>query len=77
MSDRAKMLEVFLNNKDLKEMSSLTESELDGVSFSSTSSDPLVEALKKLIFSYCQEDAQVTVLRNVNMAIEQSVKRAE
>jgi hypothetical protein len=77
MKDRAEMLKVFLNNKDLKEMASLTKSELGSVGFSSVSPDPLVEALKKLIFSYCQEDAPVTVLRNVNMAIEQSVKRAE
>ena len=73
MPDRNKMLRSYLNGKLLKELSDLTEAQIQEVSFSSQSPDPLIEALKKLIFSYCQPDAPVTVIRNVNREIEQAV----
>ena len=73
MPDRTEMLGAYLNCKLLKELSDLTEAQIQEVSFSSQSPDPLIEALKKLIFSYCQSDAQVTVIRNVNGEIEQAV----
>lgn len=72
MPDRNDMLRAYLNSKLLKELSDLTEAQIQEVSFSSQSPDPLIEALKKLIFSYCQSDAQVTVIRNVNREIEQA-----
>ena len=73
MPDRNEMLRAYLNSKLLKELSDLTEGQIQEVSFSSQSPDPLIEALKRLIFSYCQSDAKVTVIRNVNREIEQAV----
>lgn len=73
MPDRNEMLRAYLNSKLLKELSDLTAAQIQEVSFSSQSPDPLIEALKRLIFSYCQSDAKVTVIRNVNREIEQAV----
>jgi hypothetical protein len=75
MADRKVMLSKYLENDLLKSLSSLSESELKAVNFSQKTNDPLIEALKKLIFSYCQEDAQVTILRNVNVEIQNNVLR--
>ena len=73
MPDRNEMLRAYLNSKLLKELSDLTEGQIQEVSISSQSPDPLIEALKRLIFSYCQSDARVTVIRSVNREIEQAV----
>ena len=73
MPDRNEMLRAYLNSKLLKELSDLTEGQIQEVSISSQSPDPLIEALKRLIFSYCQSDAPVTVIRNANREIEQAV----
>ena len=72
MADRNVMLSKYLENDLLKSLSSLSESELKAVNFSIKTSDPLIEALKRLIFSYCQEDAKITILRNVNIEIEKN-----
>ena len=72
MADRNVMLSKYLENDLLKSLSSLSESELQAVNFSIKTSDPLIEALKRLIFSYCQEDAKITILRNVNIEIEKN-----
>lgn len=77
MLDRKEMLGAYLNSKLLKELSDLTEAQIQEVGFSSQSPDPLIEAVKKLIFSYCQDDAQVTVIRNVNREIEQTVNSSK
>ncbi|MCY4305715.1 MAG: hypothetical protein OXC62_13205 [Aestuariivita sp.] len=73
MMDRNEMLKAYLNCRLLKQLSDLTEAQIQEVSFSSQSPDPLIEALKRLIFSYCQSDADITVRRNVNREIEQAV----
>ena len=73
MPDRNEMLRAYLNSKLLKELSDLTEGQIQEVSFSSPSPDPLIESLKRLIFSSCQSDARVTVIRDVNREIEQAV----
>ena len=77
MPDRNEILGAYLNSKLLKELSDLTEAQIQEVSFSSQSPNPLIEAVKKLIFSYCQSDAQVTVIRNVNREIEQAVNSSK
>jgi len=73
--DRKIMLEKYLSNDLFKELTNLSEQQIKDIVFSSRTSDPLVEALKKLIFSYCQSDAQVTIIKNVNREIEQAVGR--
>jgi len=71
MADRNEMLEKYIENDLLKSLSDLSEVELKkATSFSTDSGDPLVEALKKMIFSYCHSDANITTLKNVNVVIE-------
>jgi len=72
MPDRNQMLKAYLNNSLLHEFTELSEDKISKVSFSSNSEEPLIEALKKLIFSYCQSNAQVTVIRDVNREIEKN-----
>lgn len=75
MIDRKEMLEKFMQNDLLLSLSELKSNKLADVSFLKDSGDPLIEALKKLIYSYCQNDAQITVLRNVNMEIDKNSMR--
>jgi len=72
MPDRNQMLKAYLNNSLLHEFTELSEDKISNVSFSSNSEEPLIEALKKLIFSYCQSNAQVTVIRDANREIEKN-----
>ncbi len=74
MSDRNTLLSEFTKNKHFRDKLGLSEEQIDGLSFSKDTSDPLAEGLKKLIFSYCNNDAQITVIKNVNLAIEEAVK---
>ena len=74
MSERKEILEMFKINNDFRSKVSLTETEIDNLNFTTETTDPLAEALKKLIFTYCRKDADVTILRNINMAIEKAVK---
>jgi len=73
MADRNEMLKGYIKNNLLRSLSDLSEDELSKVDFSTNSNDPLVEALKKLIFSYCQNDARITILKNVNIEIEKNI----
>ena len=73
MADRNEMLKGYIRNNILRSLSDLSEDELSKVDFSTNSNDPLVEALKKLIFSYCQNDARITILKNVNIEIEKNI----
>lgn len=77
MADRKVMLSKYLENDLVKTLSSLSESEIQAVNFTLKTSDPLIEALKKLIFSYCQKDAKITILRNVNVEIENNASELE
>jgi hypothetical protein len=74
--DRKIMLKKYLSNELFKEFTSLSEQQVKDIDFSSKTSDPLVEALKKLIFSFCQTEAQVTIIRNVNREIEKTLDGA-
>ena len=42
---------------------------IDNFSFSDSSEDLLLESLKMLIYSYCNEEADVTILRKINSKI--------
>lgn len=74
MIDRKELLKEFLRDKHFRSKISLSDEEIEGLSFSKETNDPMAEALKKLIFSFCREDAQITILKNINLAIEKSVK---
>ena len=64
--DRKELLGNYLSSEKLREISSLTEEELESMSFSKASSDLLVEATKKLIFHYCEDASEAVILRNIN-----------
>lgn len=74
MADRKEMLEYYIQNDLFKKLSSLNESEIENLNFSDRTIDPLAEALKKLLFSYCRNDADLTVIKNINMEIEKLTK---
>lgn len=70
---REDVLQHFLQSKLLLEKSTLSEDELQNVSFTDNSQDLLVESLKRLTFSYCQEDSDLKILQNVNKEIKQII----
>lgn len=74
MADRKEMLEYYVNNRLFKQLSNLNENELKNINFSDRTEDPLAEALKKLLFSYCRNDADLTVIKNINMELEKFTK---
>lgn len=69
--DRNQILAKFLESESL--VRDLNSEEIDPkeVSYSAESENLEVEALKKLIFSYCKEDAPATVIRNTMLLITQ------
>ena len=66
---REDVLNNCLKSKLLKEKTMLTSEDLRNVNFTDQTPDLLVEAVKKLIISYCQEDSEVHVLRKINQII--------
>lgn len=72
--NRKDVLQSFLDSDALLEQSDLKKNELGQVNFGPPASgDILIEALKKLVHSYCNDDAEVTIIRNVNVTIEESI----
>jgi hypothetical protein len=76
MKDRQQMLQNFVSNKELQEISNLDLESLEAINFSNKTNSALLEALKRMIFSYCQEDAESTVVKNINITIENMVKES-
>mgnify|MGYP001097423837 CR=1 FL=1 len=69
-SDRNQMLEQFVKNKDLIELTGISEEDISGISFSSQKGDLLIDCLKKMIFSYCENESSMTTIRKVNVLIK-------
>lgn len=69
--DRNEILAKFLESESfLRDLNSEDIDQKD-VSYSTNSENLTVEALKKLIMSYCKEDAAATVIRNTSLLITQ------
>ena len=74
MVNRNEILNNFINNETLYELSGLSPESLNNISFKpDPAGDVLVESLKKLIFSYCKDEAKVTVIKNINIVIEKNL----
>ena len=74
MADRNEILKNFTNNEKLYELTGLAPDSLVDINFTpDVNGDLLVESLKKLIFSFCNDDAQATVIRNVNLGVEKNL----
>ena len=73
-NDRNQMLKNFTSNEKLYELTGLLPGSLEDINFrSDTDGNLIVESLKKLIFSFCSDDADATVIRNVNLEIEKNL----
>ena len=73
-NDRKQMLKNFTSNEKLYELTGLLPGSLEDINFrSDTDGNLIVESLKKLIFSFCSDDADATVIRNVNLEIEKNL----
>ena len=74
MANRNEMLKNFINNEKIYELTGLPNDSLDGINFKpDADGDLIVESLKKLIFSFCANEAHATVIRNVNVEIEKNL----
>ena len=63
--ERNVILNSFLNNEELIKRSGITKTELANVDFTKDSGNLLVEVLKAMIFTYCNDGAELTVQRAV------------
>lgn len=67
MAKRDDMLQSFLNNPLTSELCGLSREELSNISFSNSTDNTLIEALKKMITSAVEyQDPKVTTTKKVN-----------
>ncbi len=74
--DRNEMLQYFLKNK---EFITILENEKicpTSISFSEPSTNLLVEAMKKMILSYCLDDSNLQTQKKINALISSEVKNS-
>ena len=73
--DRNEMLAEFVKCEALKERTELNADQLKDVDFSNNSDDLLIESLKSLLISFCNDDSDTLILRQVNLRIDKMSKR--
>ena len=69
--DRNEILAKFLESKSFIEDLRSDNIDPSVVNYSNETESLTVEALKKLLMSYCKEDSPITVLRNTSLLITQ------
>jgi len=69
--DREEVLKSYLKSEILKEKTGMSDEELMSANFTDDSGNILLEVVKKLILSYCKEDGDIVVLRNINNSLSQ------
>lgn len=70
MDDQKEILNNFLNNESIFEMTELTKNEIQEITFGKSTNDALTSTLKRMIISYCNGDAHITIIKNANIEIE-------
>jgi len=73
--NREEILKQFLQSDLLQEASNMSAEELRRVSFAKSTSDVLIEALKRLTISYCQGESDLKILQMVNKEIKQMIEK--
>ena len=63
------MLAAYLGDHILEEIDGVKQEDLTWINFKDDSGFPVLEALKKMIFSHCEGDAPITVIKNINQQI--------
>lgn len=76
MKNRNEMLKNFLKNKELLKITGLEPSELEAVNYTDKTNSILLEAIKRMLQSYCSDEADNTVIRNINISIENNIKES-
>ena len=72
--ERADILEKLLGSEKFKEIQQEEGFQVKSKRFSDDSGVVLVEALKKLAFSYCDDSPDLTIIRNINKKLEEKAK---
>ena len=70
---RDQVLYSFLNSKALRDKLKLTSEDLVGEDFANVSEHLLIEVIKAMLVSYCNEEPDQTVLRVINSKIKASI----
>ena len=71
--ERTKVLAKFANNDVFVKKTELDQDKLANIDFTQDSGDLLAEVVKKLVFSYCAGESDITTIRNMNNVIKNSV----
>ncbi|MCC4832818.1 hypothetical protein LMH66_09255 [Shewanella sp. 10N.7] len=74
--DRDEMLKQFLSNEKFIELLGVEGFDPENQSFSEKSDYLLVEAIKKMIFSYCMEESSAQTLKKINALISSEVHKS-
>jgi hypothetical protein len=60
----------YIENERLQSLSSLDVDAIKKVTYSERTNDVLIEAIKIMVASVCNNDAKATTIKNVNLQIE-------
>ena len=72
---REDLLENFVQTKEYSSKSSLSEAEIIDMNFTKKNSDLLTEVMKTLIKSYCADNTEHKINRDMNTTIKAGVER--
>ncbi|MBT4129400.1 MAG: hypothetical protein HON27_17860 [Candidatus Marinimicrobia bacterium] len=72
--ERNDVLQKILALDVLRKETELSPEQLAEVNFEVDTDDVLVNALKKMIFIYCQDGSEISTLRTVNSYLQNEVK---
>jgi len=68
--ERNVILQNFLNSEELIAKTTLSREELKLVNFNESCPDLLVETIKVLILSYCNDHSEIKIIQNINKVIQ-------
>lgn len=75
--DRDKILSEFLQSSEIRSRLDLSNEDIANIDFSRKTDEPIIESLKALIMSFCNNDTQSVILRKTNMQIEKFAGQTE
>lgn len=70
---RDEVLKQFLENNEFIEMAGISEEQKDNVSFVDKNENIVLEALKKIIMAYCNDESDVSILRKANTVLSKEL----
>ena len=74
MANKEIVLSSFINSNKFKGISKLNNEEIAVISFGVKHENTIVEVIKKMIHSYCNEESSNTVIKKMNIELDNIYK---